>query len=345
MATDACLIDDLSGIAARALEPFILDEPYALVDFPNHSNVGDSAIWAGEMAYLRRYAPQPPAYVCSIPDFSMDELLERCPTGPIFIHGGGNFGDIWLPHQEFRNQLLERTKGRQLIQLPQSIHFSSMEKLEEVARLIEAHGSFTLFVRDQESYDLARRHFQCETILCPDMAFFIGPIPRPRRPDIDVLCLLRTDIERVELASQGDLGADVRVRDWLGEPKAELHLARAWGGASALATHGPQATRFGVYKAAADLRVRRGTRLLASGRAIVTDRLHTHILSLLLGIPHAVLDNSYGKVGRFISCWTNPSSLVHRSTSFDSALSWARAQASAATHGRDLELTASKVSS
>ena len=230
MATDACLIDDLSRIAARALEPFILDEPYALVDFPNHSNVGDSAIWAGEMAYLRRYAPQPPAYVCSIPDFSMDELLERCPTGPIFIHGGGNFGDIWLPHQEFRNQLLERTKGRQLIQLPQSIHFSSMEKLEEVARLIEAHGAFTLFVRDQESYDLARRHFQCETILCPDMAFFIGPIPRPRRPDIDVLCLLRTDIERVELASQGDLGADVRVRDWLGEPKAELHLARAWGG-------------------------------------------------------------------------------------------------------------------
>ena len=337
MATDACLIDDLSRIAARALEPFNLDEPYALVDFPNHSNVGDSAIWAGEMAYFHRHAPRPPAYVCSIADFSMEELLERCPTGPIFIHGGGNFGDIWLPHQNFRNRLLEMTRGRQLIQLPQSIHFSSMEKLEEVARLIEAHGSFTLFVRDQESYELARRHFQCETVLCPDMAFFIGSIARPRSPDIDVLCLLRTDIERVELTGQAELGADVRVRDWLGEPKAELHLARAWGGASALAAHGPQATRFGVYKAAADLRVRRGTRLLSSGRAIVTDRLHTHILSLLLGIPHAVLDNSYGKVGRFISCWTSPSSLAHRSGSFDSAISWARSQARGVPARRELE--------
>ena len=63
MATDACLIDDLCKIARRALEPFTLDEPYALVDFPNHANVGDSAIWAGEMAYFRRHAPRPPDQV------------------------------------------------------------------------------------------------------------------------------------------------------------------------------------------------------------------------------------------------------------------------------------------
>ena len=28
-------------------------EPYALVDFPDHPNVGDSAIWLGEIALLR----------------------------------------------------------------------------------------------------------------------------------------------------------------------------------------------------------------------------------------------------------------------------------------------------
>ena len=50
MATDACLIDDLCKIARRALEPFTLDEPYALVDFPTHANVGDSAIWAGDFS-------------------------------------------------------------------------------------------------------------------------------------------------------------------------------------------------------------------------------------------------------------------------------------------------------
>ena len=273
----------------------------------------------------------------------MTELLERCPSGPIFIHGGGNFGDIWPHHQSFRNRLLELTRGRQLIQLPQSIHFSSPEKLDEAARLIEAHGAFTLLVRDKESFELAQRHFQCKTILCPDMAFFIGPIPRPQRAEVDVLCLLRTDIERVEM-NLGDLGSNVRVADWLEGPKPELHLARAWGVAGAVAAHGPQAARFGAFRAAAEMRVRRGTRLLSSGRAVVTDRLHTHILSVLLSLPHAVRDNSYGKVGRFISCWTNTSNLAHRSTSLNSALNWATAQATASSRGYELAPSISRVS-
>jgi pyruvyl transferase EpsO len=63
---------------------------------------------------------------------------------------------------------------------------------------------------------------------------------------------------------------------------------------------------------------------------VVTDRLHTHILCLLLGIPHAVLDNNYGKVGRFISCWTSDSILTHRSTSMQSALDWAKGRAAMA---------------
>ncbi len=327
MVTDAGLIGDLQKIARLALEPFATDRPYALVDFPNHANVGDSAIWAGEMAYFGRYAARPPAYVCSLNDLSMDELTARCPDGPIFIHGGGNFGDVWPHHQDFRNQLLERTPGRQVIQLAQSIHFSSPENIAEAARIIERHGRFTLFVRDKESLELARRHFPCETILCPDMAFFIGPISRPREPSVDVLCLLRTDVEKVEPTERLDFGPNIRIADWLDEPKAELNMARILGAAEAVAAQGPSAARFGVFKAAAAARVRRGTRLLASGRAVVTDRLHSHILCLLLGIPHAVLDNSYGKVGRFISCWTSASALTHRCTSLGSAVSWAREQA------------------
>jgi pyruvyl transferase EpsO len=51
-------------------------------------------------------------------------------------------------------------------------------------------------------------------------------------------------------------------------------------------------------------RVRRGMRLLGTGARVVTDRLHAHILCLLLGIPHTTLDNSYGKLSTFIGTWT-----------------------------------------
>jgi pyruvyl transferase EpsO len=51
-------------------------------------------------------------------------------------------------------------------------------------------------------------------------------------------------------------------------------------------------------------------------------------LSLLLGIPHAVLDNSYGKLGRFLDVWTGGAAGVHLATSTDDAEEWAAAMVS-----------------
>jgi len=39
--------------------------------------------------------------------------------------------------------------------------------------------------------------------------------------------------------------------------------------------------------------------------AIVTNRLHGHILCVLLGIPHVFLPNSYYKNEAFYSTWTH----------------------------------------
>jgi pyruvyl transferase EpsO len=44
--------------------------------------------------------------------------------------------------------------------------------------------------------------------------------------------------------------------------------------------------------------------MLSCGRIVVSDRLHAHILCLLMGIPHVLVDNSYGKVKSFFAAWT-----------------------------------------
>src|SRR3546814_13361207 len=54
----------------------------------------------------------------------------------------------------------------------------------------------------------------------------------------------------------------------------------------------------------AEWRFQRGLAMLSTGERVVTDRLHAHILSLLLDIPHVLLDNSYGKVAGFADQWT-----------------------------------------
>src|SRR5437870_7742131 len=73
----------------------------ALVGFPNHSNVGDSAIWLGEKAYLRRRGISV-AYACDTSTDSQEDLRARVKDGVILLHGGGNLGDLWLDQQHLR---------------------------------------------------------------------------------------------------------------------------------------------------------------------------------------------------------------------------------------------------
>jgi pyruvyl transferase EpsO len=60
-----------------------------------------------------------------------------------------------------------------------------------------------------------------------------------------------------------------------------------------------------MYESVAWRRVERGCDILSRGRVVITDRLHGHLLCLLLGIDHVILDNNYGKVSRFHREWTS----------------------------------------
>lgn len=293
---------------------------FALLDFPNHANVGDSAIWLGELRLLGKLAGAAPGYVCAFDNFDEEAMRAAVPEGTVFLHGGGNFGDIWNHHQTFREDVIARLGDRRIVQLPQSIHYGDPERIARTARVIAAHPDFTLLVRDLPSLDLARRHFDCAVKLCPDSAFAMGE--REGTPaSIDVLAMLRTDKERSETIS---LPADITVEDWLIDDTAAVRRAKAAGIMRAWTSLSPASARASAYEAAARHRVERGFRQLARGRAIVTDRLHVHILSLLLGRPHAVLDNHYGKIARFLEAFTQGFPLVHRAEGITDAVDWAR---------------------
>jgi pyruvyl transferase EpsO len=301
------------------------DEPMAILDFPDIRNCGDSAIWLGEMAYLKDRYGKRPAYVSRIDDFSAEELEQVMPTGPIFIHGGGNFGDLWVAHQDFRERVLERFPTRPIIQFPQSIHYKSPERIEESARAIGRHKNFVLLVRDEESKHFAEKHFDCQVRLCPDMAFAIGAL-EPAAAEFPVLAMLRADLEK---AGDLDVSAypDVPVEDWTTESAQSVRVSKAFGAASAFVALKPAEMRLRKLDAAAHNRFRRGIRQISRGQAIVTDRLHVHICSLLLGRPHAVLDNSYGKVRRFMNAFSGGTGLSYKAQSLHDGIAWARSQA------------------
>jgi pyruvyl transferase EpsO len=157
------------------------------------------------------------------------------------------------------------------------------------------------------------------------MAFWIGAV-EPYAAEFPVLAMLRADLERT---GEVDRSAypDLPIEDWITESARRVRISKAAGAASALLALKPAEARLRKLDAAAHNRFRRGIRQISRGRALVTDRLHVHICSLLISRPHAVLDNSYGKIGRFMAAFSGGSELTYPASSLDDGLEWARGRA------------------
>jgi len=276
----------------------------ALLDFPNYPNVGDSAIWLGVIEYLRARGIDRVCYSSDWFTYSRAHLAARVGSGTILMSGGGNLGDLWPHHQHFREEVIASFPHNRIIQLPQSIWFEDREALERARRVFDRHPDLTLLVREHQSLAIARREFGARSELCPDMAFCLGPLRREIPPSRPFVFLARTDHESRGLHHGGN--ALERV-DWRIERTSWLSLLHRVSrhlpiGSPALRwLRGPLSR---TYEPLARRRVERGCRLLGAGRVVVSDRLHGHVLCILLGIPHFLLDNRYGKVRSFHEAWT-----------------------------------------
>lgn len=306
-------VEELGRLIEEAVLPLVKGKDrICLIDPPGHPNVGDHAIFLGELQFLSRNIPNSKLSFYDIDNYSpdADEFIEN--SSAILIHGGGNFGDIWPHHHRIRKQILTRFRSKPVIQMPQSISFSDEGERLETQRLIAAHPNFTMLVRDVRSLEYARANFDCETLLCPDMAFSMGAIRRkPAR--VEVSCLLRTDKERAAdheaLRRQlADLELNFVEDDWLDAPRsfverADRHMIKVTRKRPRL-TAPFQSLLVGIRKRYSEERLARGVALLSAGRVVVTDRLHAHIMSCLLGIPNVVFDSWDGKISALHQTWT-----------------------------------------
>lgn len=281
--------------------------PCAVVDFPAYSNVGDSAIWMGEVAHLRERG-QRIAYISTLNSFSEAVLRKAMPKGTILINGGGNFGSIWPRHQHHREMILARMRDYKVVQLPQSLYFGSdQHAMDRISRLIKDHPDFTLLTRDQPSYQIGEA-LGAHTLLCPDSAFFLADQLQRLKPCADVYALMRTDSEKsVGNWPSPPPGLRTESGDWLDEDPHWLNdiqsrfEARSHGRFGHLALF--QQAFQQILNAQARRRVLRGVKQLSRGKVVATDRLHAHIIASLLGIPNVVLDNNYGKIHGYMDCW------------------------------------------
>jgi pyruvyl transferase EpsO len=296
----------LRGRLAKVLEPLLHGcGPVALIDFPRYANVGDSAIWAGQVQFLASLGIRP-VYTCDQKTYDRRALAKRIGDGTILLTGGGNFGDLYPRHQELREQIISSFPENPIIQLPQSVHFEDRAKLDRARSVYDRHARLTLLLRDRWSLETAATAFDCRTELCPDMAFWLPPLPQPHEPSSEAVWLMRDDDEAIPTFADGVPAAV--TTDWTHEPRTLAFRLYVWFSGAALrsatASHALQRPLQGMQDRVAMGRVARGCAMLGQARVVVTDRLHGHILCALLAIPHVLLDNRYGKNGNFYETWT-----------------------------------------
>ncbi len=296
----------------------------ALLDYPNHDNVGDTLIWQGTIRFLHKHRCEI-GYACDRTSFSPRRLTKRIgPGAAVLLHGGGNFGDVWPTFQRFREHAVDELPHHPIVQLPQSVEFRDPSAMQRSAAVMNRHPQLTIVTRDTVSQRALQASLTAEVLLAPDMAFALGTLARDAGEAVSsVLWLARTDAERLH---EPQLGGDVLIVDWPRESarmKTFRYGNRILGKGLALSNLDlPRATNLHhrMLSFHAEQRQRAGLATMANPRVVITDRLHAHILCVLLGLPHILLDNSYGKLRRFYEAWTSNLHDVQWATSPNDAL-------------------------
>lgn len=301
----------MTGLADRhqIIVDLIGDRAFHYVDIPIHWNIGDLLIMSGTVAFFARHGLKP-RLIASKEPYQTSWLK---PDEAMVLHGGGNFGDLYVPFQSARERIIQECPDNRIIILPQSLHFSSEAAKSRSAEIFRRHRDLHICVRDAVSYETAR-DFSENVYLLPDMAHHLYPIAHNEAFVEGPLFLRRCDDEKLDWSGLAGLeGAN--ITDWpdlVGERERTIHrfrrfidiLARRRLGLLACRLAAPAWIRY------VDTLVADAVRLFARHERIVTDRLHGHILACLMDKPNIVLDNFYGKNTRYIERWTGASPLL-----------------------------------
>ena len=327
------IVEGFPQLLKQALAPLGRMPQCALLNYPNHLNIGDHMIWAGTVDYLQRVNQTSIDYTADLDSYSPKRLDSALSAGsPILLHGGGSLGDLWPDRQTFHQRVVADHPHRPIFLMPQSMHFQDPSQARRAAEIFNAHGRLTLFLRDRGSFARASELFhKCRVHLSPDMALQLSGLEAQSASGGGTTLLL-TRRDRESVRSAANRGMDGIEQDWVSLERkwrwghAALPLSRTLArwyreGWQRHVLHPREFRRRTAWLNS--LRANPDTAALATGpgcefsmgliwdgrrqlrahRALVTDRLHAHLLAVLIGMPTVLRPNSYDKNKSFHETW------------------------------------------
>jgi exopolysaccharide biosynthesis predicted pyruvyltransferase EpsI len=307
--------EDLKKIITETLLSEIKDNECCLLDIPNHRNSGDHLIWQGEIDLLKNKI----YYSCCYHFFDKKKIKD---DSVILLHGGGNFGDIYRKHQDFRNFIISNYPKHKIIILPQTVHYNNEDSIVEDSKIFNSHNELVVCVRDNNSFKLLSKHFtKNKILLLPDMAFCSDYSAHKKNiEDKKALYIARIDVEKMTVLYPSLIKLrNLTVSDWPSFQNKNF-IKDKFRGLNIkvskflfkLGLVNYVDNRYGVLKIDERTQhISKAIAFLTPYNLVITNRLHGFILSYLLGIPTIILDNSYGKNFNFYTAWLKNSENVY----------------------------------
>lgn len=282
----------------------ISNKRVSYIDVPDHFNFGDYLIYLGSRELIKNSDCLSCEFYTSSQISSNFNLISKDNTDVIICHGGGNFGDLYERHNNIRLELVKKFPDIPIILFPQTIFYQDTANMLDDLSVLETHSNLSIFVRDFESKSIIENHSSLKADICCDTAQFLfntvtfTKARNNKNLRFKKLLFKRIDKERVS----NETTADSKDWDYFFSP-FDVFFKRTFNFLSIKLSFSKRLSNMMVmlWNFYMDIKLKVILDFFTSYEEIETDRLHGYILAYLLDMKRTALDNSYGKIARYIN--------------------------------------------
>lgn len=251
-------------------------------------NVGDHAIVLSEKNILREAGLRKKTI-----DIDSNQFIKYFntivkyvhPNDLIIIDGGGNFGDVWPETQMAINKIVDVFKENQILVFPESWYFadSTLENrlLVDTIKTIQSHNKIIIFARDSYSYRMMKKYLPGVSVKLSLDVVFMLPIEASEKSGSGVAIVIRDDKESINIKF-----SKKTLEDEISKLAINTFEIR-----NDCYKH--------IGKNERKQYVSEIIEQYMKADAVITDRFHGFVLSVMCKKPCIILDNKTGKIGNF----------------------------------------------
>jgi pyruvyl transferase EpsI len=267
---------------------YAIKKKILLLGTPGHNNIGDASIAAGEYEFIKRYFPDYALVEVSADQMDAQYAFIQSITGAedlIFLHGGGNLGDLYLAEEILRRQVVNDFPDNPIIIFPQTIYFGATEKSGHEravsSEIYNRHKNLILFTRGASSLAFAQEYFHnVKSFDSLDMALLLHREYRFAREGILACIRDANDESGIDDGMRENIYAITRRFDTSFEKTNNLYTQT-------------------ISSQMRNMVINEELKKIARHKIVITDRLHGMLFAVITKTPCVVISAKTQKIREF----------------------------------------------